>query len=102
MCSSDLKVEQNGSPGYVVRSFRTFYSNDGSVARQEQLSRDTYRPLNRRVLEGPSNAEVGPGQEVPEGDPDTSENPQDNECEDVGMGQGDRSRVPLENNERVE
>lgn len=96
------KVEQNGSPGYVVRSFRTFYSNDGSVVRQEQLSRDTYRPLNRRVLEGPSDAEVGPGQEVPEGDPDTSENPQDNECEDVGTGQGDRSRVPLESTERVE
>lgn len=66
------KVEQNGSPGYVVRAFRTFYNSDGSVARQEQLSRDNYRPLNRRVLVGPSETSADPGQEVAEGDPVTT------------------------------
>lgn len=94
------KVEQNGSPGYIVRSFRTFYNNDGSVARQEQLARDYYRPLNRRVYAGAPVAEVQPVQEVPgnsevpeapEGEPNTPPSPEQIEGE---QGQGDRSRVP--------
>lgn len=76
------KVEQNGSPGYVVRSFRTFYNNDGSIARQEQLARDKYRPLNRLIYEGPPDKEKEPGQEVPESDPDTTVTPEETEAED--------------------
>jgi vancomycin resistance protein YoaR len=53
LAAGTSKVEQNGSPGYVVRSFRTFYNGDGSVARQEQLARDYYRPLNRLIYVGP-------------------------------------------------
>ncbi|MGI5911934.1 MAG: VanW family protein [Syntrophomonadaceae bacterium] len=56
------KVEQNGSPGYIVRTFRTFYNSDGSVLRQEQLSRDNYRPLNRLVYTGPPLEEPQPGE----------------------------------------
>lgn len=59
------KVEQNGSPGYVVRSFRTFYNNDGSMARQEQLARDYYRPLNRRVYVGATAKPATPAEELP-------------------------------------
>jgi len=93
------KIEQTGSPGYVVRSFRTFYNNDGTVARQEQLARDRYQPLNRLVYvgapgklaipvqEGAGNSEVP---EVPAVEPDTTTSP-----EQIG-GQGDGSRVPPE------
>lgn len=56
------KVEQNGSPGYIVRSFRTFYNNDGSVARSEQLARDYYRPLHKLIYEGPPLRETPPGE----------------------------------------
>ena len=59
------KLEQNGSPGYVVRSFRTFYNDDGSVARQEQLARDHYRPLSRRVYVGPPAKPATPAEEFP-------------------------------------
>ncbi len=73
------KVEQNGSPGYVVRSFRTFYNNDGSVARQEQLARDYYRPLNRRVYVGASAKPATPAEELP----GISEVPEDPEVSEV-------------------
>lgn len=97
------KVEQTGGPGYVVRSFRTFYNNDGSVARQEQLARDQYRPLNRLVYVGVPVKQPDPVQEVPALEPDPTTNPEQIEGEDtanneVGIegqkGQGDRSRVP--------
>jgi len=51
-------VNNNGQPGYVVRSFRKFLDKDGKVLRSEQLDTDTYRPLNRLVLKGP---ELAPG-----------------------------------------
>ncbi len=73
------KLEQNGSPGYVVRSFRTFYNNDGSVARQEQLARDRYRPLSRRVYVGPPVKPVTPAEEFP----GISEVPEDPEASEV-------------------
>lgn len=47
------KVENKGMPGYVVRSFRTFYDINGNVIRKEQLARDTYKPLNKLVSVGP-------------------------------------------------
>jgi len=93
------KLEQNGSPGYVVRSFRTFYNNDGSVARQEQLARDRYRPLSRRVYVGPPVKPVTPAEEFP----GISEVPEDPEASEVGqVGQGDRSLVPSEGAESDE
>jgi vancomycin resistance protein YoaR len=49
----EQKVDHNGQPGYVVRSFRTFYDNEGKVVRTELLARDTYRPLNKLILQGP-------------------------------------------------
>ncbi len=95
------KVEQNGSPGYVVRSFRTFYNNDGSVARQEQLARDQYRPLNRRVYVGPPGKAADPGEDIPTIDSDSTATQIENEGEDVvdNEGQGDRPRGPSEENE---
>ncbi|MDD4803100.1 MAG: VanW family protein [Syntrophomonas sp.] len=47
------KVDHKGQPGYVVRSFRTFYDNDGKTIKTQQLARDTYRPLNEIIFAGP-------------------------------------------------
>lgn len=78
------KVEQNGSPGYVVRSFRTFFNSDGSIARQEQLARDNYRPLNRLVYMGPGKSEQTGG-EVPETNAPSPASPEEVEgTEDEG------------------
>lgn len=49
----EQKVEHAGSPGYVVRSFRTYYDVSGNVIKRQQLARDTYRPLNKVVKQGP-------------------------------------------------
>jgi vancomycin resistance protein YoaR len=51
------KVANKGMPGYVVRSFRTFYDINGKVIRREQLARDNYQPLNKRILVGPPAAQ---------------------------------------------
>ncbi|MGS0763977.1 VanW family protein [Syntrophomonas curvata] len=72
------KIEQNGSPGYVVRSFRTFFGNDGNIVRQEQLARDNYRPLNRLVYVGPAESSQ-PGGEPPETEDPTHTSPEENE-----------------------
>jgi vancomycin resistance protein YoaR len=61
MQPGEQKVDHNGSPGYVVRSFRTFYDNNGKVVKTEQLARDTYKPLNKLILEGPAITPVLPG-----------------------------------------
>jgi len=52
------KVDHNGQLGYVVRSFRTFYGEDGKIIKTEQLARDTYDPLNKLVYRGPELAPV--------------------------------------------
>lgn len=62
-------VNNKGQLGYVVRSFRTFYDQDGTVIRSEQLDTDTYRPLNRLILKGPDIVPAMPEKPV-EGDED--------------------------------
>ncbi len=47
------KVETNGIPGYIVRSFRTFFDQDGNKIKTERLATDRYTPLNKLVLVGP-------------------------------------------------
>lgn len=47
------KIKHEGYPGYIVRSFREFYDNQGQLERSEQLARDVYRPLNKLILTGP-------------------------------------------------
>jgi len=85
------KVDVYGHPGYVVRSFRTFYDKAGKKEKTEQLATDRYQPLNTLVLQGPPlpGTEPGPGTEDPTTDPelpgdpttdpdDGSSNPSDN------------------------
>ncbi|NMC26803.1 MAG: hypothetical protein GYA42_01520 [Syntrophomonadaceae bacterium] len=47
------KIDHGGQPGYRVRSFRTFYDQNGKAIETELLARDYYRPLNRLVYIGP-------------------------------------------------
>ncbi|MEA1961866.1 MAG: VanW family protein [Bacillota bacterium] len=46
-------VTMTGFPGYVVRSYRDLYSEDGQLLSSEQLALDHYRPLNTIMLKGP-------------------------------------------------
>ncbi|MDD2586720.1 MAG: VanW family protein [Syntrophomonadaceae bacterium] len=50
----ETKVEHGGVPGYVVRSFRSYYDDKGQLIKQEQLATDRYRPLNKLVYTGPT------------------------------------------------
>jgi vancomycin resistance protein YoaR len=60
------KVDHKGQLGYVVRSFRSFYGNDGKIVKTEQLATDTYKPLNQLILQGPEIApEPGNNTEPP-------------------------------------
>jgi len=47
------KTDHGGQPGYRVRSFRTFYDQNGKAIETQLLARDYYRPLNRLVYIGP-------------------------------------------------
>lgn len=70
------KVDHNGQLGYVVRSFRTFYGENGKITKTEQLGRDTYDPLNKLIYRGPEldpvhiPDTVPPPPVVDDGDPD--------------------------------
>jgi vancomycin resistance protein YoaR len=84
----EQKVDHNGNPGYVVRSFRNFYDNNGKIIKTEQLARDTYKPLNKLILEGP---QIAPAVASDGSDPPTGEN---------GSGNGSQSR--LDSPEQIE
>lgn len=66
------KVSQGGQLGYVVRSFRSFLGSDGNIVKTEKLATDTYKPLNRLVMQGPEAVESEPD---PDGSPQNPEKP---------------------------
>ncbi len=51
------EIETNGMLGYTVRSFRTFYDQNGNITKTESLATDRYSPLNKVVLIGPTEEE---------------------------------------------
>lgn len=53
LLEGEEKIETNGMPGYVVRSFRTFYDQEGNKVKTENLATDRYLPLNKVVKIGP-------------------------------------------------
>ncbi len=55
------KVETNGIPGYVVRTFRTFFDQNGNKVKTENLATDRYIPLNKLILVGPGGMVDNPG-----------------------------------------
>ena len=75
MAEDEVKVETYGAPGYVVRSFRTFYDNNGNKIRTENLATDRYLPLNKVVKMGPKkeDGEVSDNNEIIDRLPPVSE-----------------------------
>lgn len=73
------KVDHKGIPGYVVRSFRTYYDNNNKAIKTEQLARDSYIPLDQAIFTGPPLVEPAPlpddGETPVEPEPDPEETP---------------------------
>ncbi|HBQ86976.1 MAG TPA: hypothetical protein DD811_10950, partial [Syntrophomonas sp.] len=63
------KVDHKGIPGYVVRSFRTYYDDNGKAIKTEQLARDSYMPLNQTIFDGPAIVQPPPAEEPPPVEP---------------------------------
>jgi len=83
------KIDHGGQPGYRVRSFRTFYDQNGTAIETELLARDYYRPLNRLVYVGPDLPPATVIQPVPESpvmDPVTEVEPSSDNGDSVGSG----------------
>lgn len=87
------KIDHKGIPGYIVRSFRTYYDSNGKVAKTEQLARDSYIPLNQIIFTGPPVAETPPAGEVQQ----PVETPPEEEPQPVP----EEPVPPVENNETV-
>lgn len=56
-----VKVEHAGINGYSVRAFRSFYDDTGKLIKQEQLSSDHYRTLDKIIHTGPT-SNLPPGE----------------------------------------
>ncbi|HCF50253.1 MAG TPA: hypothetical protein DER60_08225 [Syntrophomonas sp.] len=90
------KLDHNGTPGYVVRSFRSYLGAGGETTSTEQLARDRYKPLNKLVFVGPEAPPEKPSDRDKPDDPDDpgsdpdkpdpSETPVDTEPENVDPG----------------
>lgn len=47
------KIEVKGFPGYVARSFKRVFDENGDLAQQVQLATDYYNPLHTLIYTGP-------------------------------------------------
>jgi vancomycin resistance protein YoaR len=95
MAPGSEKVDHNGAPGYVVRSFRSYLNTNGETVASEQLSRDLYKPLNKLVFVGPAAPAGDPGQQdvkpadnplKPDDKPETVDKPETSKPGDVDPG----------------
>ncbi len=57
MKTGESRVDHKGFPGYVVRSFRTYYDNANQLINSEMLARDKYKPFDEITYVGPPGAE---------------------------------------------
>lgn len=62
----EKRVDHEGFPGYVVRTFRAIYDTAGQLIEREQLALDRYKPLDKLTY-------IGPPQEVEPVPPEDSE-----------------------------
>lgn len=58
----ETKLDHNGQNGYVVRSFRIYYDQNGEKIKSESLGRSVYIPLNKTILAGPAEQEQPPAE----------------------------------------
>lgn len=65
------KVDHAGIPGYVARSFKTVFDENGQVVDRKVIATDYYKPLNKLIYVGPEiPTAVDPGTgEIPPGEP---------------------------------
>lgn len=47
------KVDHAGIPGYVARSFKTVFDENGQVVKRDVIATDYYKPLNKLIYVGP-------------------------------------------------
>jgi len=91
----ETKLDHNGQNGYVVRSFRIFFDQNGEKSKSESLGRSVYIPLHKTILAGPALEEQPPaeGTEPTEGtdpgegtDPAEGIDPSEEQDPDEGNG----------------
>lgn len=82
MAPGETKVDHEGVPGYVVRSFRNYLDDNGQIIASEQLGRDRYRPLNKLILMG-EEPSAGPNGDEPPDSADRPEEPSDSPTQDA-------------------
>jgi vancomycin resistance protein YoaR len=82
LAPGETRVDHNGVPGYVVRSFRSYLDANGKVISSEQLGRDRYRPLNKLILMG-DEPSAGPAENEPEDPNDKPGEPADSTTQDA-------------------
>lgn len=87
------KVENEGIPGYIARSFRTFYDEDGNKVKTELLATDRYTPLNKLILTGPKVKEPTIPEPIPTEDliDDEENNPDEEANESNGSNESENS-----------
>lgn len=49
----ESRVDHKGFPGYIVRSFRSYYDEAGKVIKSELLAKDRYKPFDEITYVGP-------------------------------------------------
>lgn len=54
LAPGEERVESGGAVGYTSRAYRQYLDENGNVIKEELLSEDYYRPMNRLILVGPS------------------------------------------------
>lgn len=95
------KIDHKGFPGYVARSFKLVYDENGNVAQRTQLATDYYKPLHTLIYTGPvldtpidradDSTEIPTGDQIilPEEEPDpSSEADETDEVPPVDPGEG--------------
>ncbi len=103
LATGESRVDHKGFPGYVVRSFRSYYDNAGQLISSELLARDRFKPFNEITYVGPPGAIIDPPEPPLELEPDIQEdNHQDgtdnnNPEAEPEVGNGENQLIPPEN-----
>ncbi len=84
MAPGTEKIEQKGVTGYVARSFRHFHDDADQIIKTEHLATDYYKPVNKIIYRGPSQAAPVETQIPPENG-DTGGDPPDDSGSDTEL-----------------
>ena len=85
----ETKLDHNGQNGFVVRSFRIFYDQNGEKVKSESLGRSVYTALNKTILSGsPAEEEPAPT------NPDQTNPPDEGDVEEPTSAEEDTT-IPV-------